>query len=37
LENAVLAKIQEEILTADNIRIYIQRVMETALKSQDKP
>src|SRR5215471_20706628 len=37
LENAVLAKIQEEILTADNIRIYIQRLMETALKSQDKP
>jgi site-specific DNA recombinase len=37
LENAVLSKIQEEILTADNIRIYIQRVMENALKSHDKP
>ena len=37
LENAVLAKIQEEILTPDNIRIYIQRVMKNAQKIQDKP
>ena len=37
LESAVLAKIQEQILTPTNIRSYIQRVMESALKSQDEP
>jgi Luciferase-like monooxygenase/Recombinase zinc beta ribbon domain/Recombinase len=37
LESAVLAKIQEQILTPTNIRSYIQRVMESALKSQDNP
>ncbi|HEY6366579.1 MAG TPA: hypothetical protein VI585_17495, partial [Candidatus Binatia bacterium] len=37
LESAVLAKIQEQILSPTNIRSYIQRVMESALKSQDKP
>ncbi|HSE87067.1 MAG TPA: recombinase family protein, partial [Candidatus Binatia bacterium] len=37
LEEAVLAKIQEQILSPTNIRSYIQRVMESALKSQDKP
>jgi site-specific DNA recombinase len=36
LESLVLAKIQEEILTPNNVRIYIQRVMESANKSQDK-
>jgi hypothetical protein len=37
LESAVLAKIHEEILTPNNIRTYIEMVMENALKSQDKP
>jgi site-specific DNA recombinase len=37
LESAVLAKIQGQILTPTNIRSYIQRVMESALKSQDNP
>ncbi len=37
LESAVLAKIQEQILTPTNIRSYIQLVMESAIKSQDKP
>ncbi|MGH7828496.1 MAG: recombinase family protein [Candidatus Binatia bacterium] len=37
LESAVLAKIQEQILTPTNIRRYLQRVMESALKPQDKP
>ena len=37
LESAVLAKIQKEILTANNIRTYIQLVIEGALKSKDKP
>ena len=37
LERAVLAKIQEQILTPTNIRSYIQRVMESALKSQVNP
>jgi site-specific DNA recombinase len=36
LESLVLAKIQEEILTPNNIRIYIQRVIETIEKSQRK-
>jgi chromosome segregation ATPase len=36
-KSAVLAKIQEQILTSNNIRTYIERVMESALKSQDKP
>lgn len=37
LESAVLTKIQEEILTPDNIRTYIQRVIESAVKSDDNP
>ena len=37
LESAVLAKIQEQILTPTNIRSYLERVMEKALKSQDQP
>ena len=37
LESAVLAKIQEEILTPNNIRTYTQLVIEGALKSEDKP
>jgi len=37
LETVVLAKIQEEILTSENIKMYIQRVMESTLKLQDKP
>lgn len=37
LESAVLAKIQEQILTPTNIRSYLQRVLESTLKSQDKP
>jgi len=37
LESAVLANVQEQILTPNNIRNYIQRVMESALKSQDNP
>ena len=37
LESAVLVKIQEQILSPTNVRSYIQRVMESALKSQDKP
>ena len=36
LESAVLAKIQQQILTPTNIRSYIQRVMESAIKSKDK-
>ena len=37
LEGAVLAKIQEEILSPKNIRTYIERVIEDALKKEDKP
>jgi chromosome segregation ATPase len=37
LESAVLANIQEQILTPTNIRSYLERVMERALKSQDQP
>jgi Recombinase zinc beta ribbon domain len=37
LESAVLAKIQEQILTSNNIRTYIRRVMESAVKSEDDP
>ena len=37
LESAVLVKIQEEILAPNNIRTYIQRVIEGAIKSEDKP
>ena len=37
LESTVLAKLQEVILTPNNIRTYIERVMENALKSQDTP
>ena len=36
LESIILAKIQEEILTPDNIRMYIQRVLEITLSSQHK-
>ena len=32
-----MAKIQQQILTPTNIRSYIQRVMESAIKSKDKP
>ena len=37
LESAVLAKIQEQILTPTNIRSYIQRVMESALSRKTIP